>query len=172
MLQSIKRFFVRAKAWQLFLLFIVPSVLIQLPGPELLNPFVAISVVTPILMFCVGGWMWSIGTLSNDRLAGSLKKSTRIYSGGLLFAFIYTSLFEILVLVLHIPFQIILPLHLAAMFFMFYALWFTAQQFMTLQRQEPSKFMDFSGPFFLMWFFPLGVWFIQPKVNELFSTRQ
>jgi hypothetical protein len=54
---------------------------------------------------------------------------------------------------------------------MFYALWFTAKQFMSLQRQEALTFIDYSGPFFLLWFFPIGIWFIQPKVNSILGEK-
>jgi hypothetical protein len=31
------------------------------------------------------------------------------------------------------------------------------------------SFYDFSGPFFLLWFFPIGIWIIQPRINRLFT---
>jgi len=40
----------------------------------------------------------------------------------------------------------------------------------TLERRQPVTFFDYSGPFFLFWFFPIGVWFIQPRVNKLLGT--
>jgi hypothetical protein len=29
------------------------------------------------------------------------------------------------------------------------------------------KFKDFVGEFFLVWFFPIGVWILQPTINKL-----
>jgi hydrogenase maturation factor len=32
------------------------------------------------------------------------------------------------------------------------------------------SFYDYAGPFFLWWFFPLGIWFVQPRINRLFAN--
>jgi hypothetical protein len=61
----------------------------------------------------------------------------------------------------------IFPLHLTSMVGMFYGLWFTAKQFTTYQHGRDVSFLEYSGPFFLFWFSPIGVWFLQPKVNQL-----
>jgi hypothetical protein len=37
-----------------------------------------------------------------------------------------------------------------------------------LLDNEDSGFMIFSSTFFLLFIFPLGVWIIQPSVNQLF----
>lgn len=55
------------------------------------------------------------------------------------------------------------------MYFTFYGLWFTAKQFATLRHQRFLGSADYVGAFFLMWFFLIGVWFIQPEVNRLFG---
>jgi hypothetical protein len=28
---------------------------------------------------------------------------------------------------------------------------------------------DYIGEFFLFWFFPIGIWFIQPRINNIVS---
>jgi hypothetical protein len=37
--------------------------------------------------------------------------------------------------------------------------------------QKPVTFSDFAGEFFLIWFFPVGIWIIQPRINKLFDTN-
>jgi len=34
-----------------------------------------------------------------------------------------------------------------------------------------ARFSDYIGEFFLLWFWPLGIWFIQPKVNKLVDSE-
>src|SRR5262249_22613374 len=36
------------------------------------------------------------------------------------------------------------------------------------ETTKPASFYDYAGPFFLLWFFPLGVWFTQPRINRLY----
>ncbi len=63
-------------------------------------------------------------------------------------------------------FAIIIPLHLFSMFCIFYTLYFVAKTFKTVELQREVKFSDFAGEFFLIWFYPIGVWIIQPKINK------
>ena len=33
--------------------------------------------------------------------------------------------------------------------------------------RRADSFYDYAGAFFLLWFFPLGIWILQPRVNAL-----
>lgn len=62
---------------------------------------------------------------------------------------------------------IIVPLHLFAMFCMFYGLYFNAKMLKTVEEQRELAFSEFSIEFFLLWFFPVGIWNIQPRINAI-----
>jgi len=62
---------------------------------------------------------------------------------------------------------IIFPLHLLSMFSMFYCLYFVAKTFKTVELQRETTFSDFAGEFFMIWFYPIGIWIVQPKVNKM-----
>ena len=64
-------------------------------------------------------------------------------------------------------FVFIIPLHLFSMFCIFYCLYFVAKTYKTAELQREVSFGDFVGEFFLFWFYPIGVWFLQPKINEM-----
>jgi hypothetical protein len=64
-------------------------------------------------------------------------------------------------------FVIIIPIHLFAMFCIFYMLYFAAKTIKTVELQREVKFSDFIGEFFLIWFYPIGIWIIQPKINKM-----
>jgi uncharacterized membrane protein len=64
-------------------------------------------------------------------------------------------------------FAIIVPLHLFSMFCIFYTLYFVAKTFKTVELQREVKFSDFAGEFFMIWFYPIGIWIIQPKINKM-----
>ncbi len=61
----------------------------------------------------------------------------------------------------------IVPLHLFSIFCIFYCFYFTAKTFKTAELQKSVSFNDFVGEFFLVWFSPIGVWILQPKVNKM-----
>jgi hypothetical protein len=58
---------------------------------------------------------------------------------------------------------------LFGMFGMFYIFAFTARTYKTCELQRQVGFSDFAGEFMLFWFFPIGIFVIQPKVNKLIA---
>jgi len=53
------------------------------------------------------------------------------------------------------------------MYCIFYLMYKAAKTIKTAEVQKPVSFGDFAGEFFLLWFFPIGIWFLQPKINKL-----
>jgi len=58
-------------------------------------------------------------------------------------------------------------LHLFSIFCIFHTIYFAAKTIRSAELQRNTTFSDFTGDFFLIWFFPVGVWFIQPRINKL-----
>lgn len=58
------------------------------------------------------------------------------------------------------------PIHIFAVICMMYTLYFAAKTIKTVELQREVKFSEFIGEFFLIWFFFVGVWILQPKVNK------
>lgn len=65
---------------------------------------------------------------------------------------------------------IILPLHLFSIFCMFHTFYFVAKTIRTVEFQQPVKFGDFAGELFLIWFFPIGIWILQPRINKILES--
>jgi len=53
------------------------------------------------------------------------------------------------------------------MFCLFYCLYFVAKTLKTVELQREVSFNDFIAEFFLTWFFPIGVWILQPRINKM-----
>lgn len=66
-------------------------------------------------------------------------------------------------------FAFIAPLHLFSMFCMFYCGYFNAKALKAVETKKPVTFSDYVGEFFLIWFFPIGIWIIQPRINKIFE---
>ena len=67
---------------------------------------------------------------------------------------------------------LLIGIHVMGSGAMMYCLYFVARTVKTFELQRELKFEDFSEEFFLLLFFPLGVWKIQPKINALASSAQ
>ena len=168
------RFFLSAKAWHLFLTLFGIVLSTQVLTLQSSRPHVAIAVGTLILAAVYFGWLWAIAAEANRKLAPALRSSTGWMGIGLAYAVVY-----VIGALIFLPDStetgrgvpgFIVPMHLAAMCAIFYALLFTAKRLVTLDRKQRVNFLEYSGPFFLLWFFPVGVWFIQPKVNKLLGS--
>ena len=60
-----------------------------------------------------------------------------------------------------------IPLHLLMMFSVLHALYFVSKSLLIAERDRPVSFTEYAGAFFLIWFLPVGIWTIQPRINRL-----
>ena len=67
---------------------------------------------------------------------------------------------------------IIIPCHLLAIFAILYSFYVLAKLLKTAEKQRESDFEDFIAEFFFFWIFPIGIWFIQPRINKLFEQEK
>lgn len=65
----------------------------------------------------------------------------------------------------------VVPLAFAAVFGQFYCYYFAAKTYKTAEQQRNMSFGDFVLEFVLIWFFFVGVWILQPKINQLIGTQ-
>lgn len=173
--------FLRAKHWQLFLLFL-SVILLQVfsiakpfsDSPEELWRFSVLDgVVMALQVFFYVGWLWSMGSFLNSIVKAELRprmgffRFSSIYTA--LYVFFFMASFESNELVL---WAVIIPLHLLEMFCILYLLFFVSKSLVLGERAKPVSFYDHAGPLFLLWLFPFGVWHIQPRVNRLCAMAQ
>jgi hypothetical protein len=71
-----------------------------------------------------------------------------------------------------IAFIAIIPFHLFAVFCALYSLWFIAKCLKSVELQQAVAFSDYILEIVLIWFLPIGIWFIQPRINAIFEDRQ
>jgi hypothetical protein len=145
---SIKRFFVRAKHWPISLLLIGPCLIAQLA--------LANSIATPMasvedfdrtarilgafplaVMVCLMGWFWSVGLVLVRRVASDLGHPGTAETAPP-------------------PIAPVADLSCGV-----------HHLFFRDGTHKAAGFYEYSGPFFLIWFFPIGLWIIQPRINRL-----
>lgn len=171
------RIFLTVKAWQILLLMMIPVVIFVIAFSGL-NSLKWLGVLILFWGVIVFAWVYSIGSASNRELVGDLRKDPTLYR----LSFVIPVLYIILLAVVVFPgIQLdgqpqqpsawITKLHVISMCCIFYSFWFTAKQFVTLQRGRAVQFIDYSGPFFLLCFVPIGIWFLQPSINALFDDE-
>lgn len=185
--------FLKAKHWQLFTLFFGISLLFQMmyfvamftsvsPGGGSLEAlanlvFVLSPVIMVLTMGLLLGWLYSVGAGLQEQVPSELRRPTRLFKVALVFPTAYILIFVFIMFSFislvatsvggaYLLF-IIIPLHLFAMFCIVYTMYFSAKTIKLAELKRPVTFGEFAGEFFLIWFFPIGIWILQPKINKL-----
>ena len=191
--------FLKAKHWKLFMLMLgIPllfqfytifSMFSQIEMESNANPenIMDIFQVFPIIIILFAGvffgWFWSIAIGLQKNIPQEIKMKVKKFK-----VFFFVPLVYIILLMTYMGglfsgmgtngfsnsgwiVAIILPLHLFSMFCIFYSMYFVARTIKTAELQRKVGFGDFAGEFFLLWFYFIGIWIIQPKVNKLYGKE-
>lgn len=187
--------FLKAKHWQLFHLTFGIPLIFQLvmtglmisnfsqPEQSQTMAFSYIKIFPLIMVLFIAtlfGWIWSIAIGLQRNVPKEVKMKVRKLKIFFFIPVIYISLVILFVSIVITGntinpsgglvgglFAIVFPLHLFSMFCIFYSIYFAAKTIKTVELQRKVGFADFVGEFFLVWFFPIGIWIIQPKVNKM-----
>ena len=181
--------FLLLKHWQLFLLLIGPPIILDFILFETLFTSRNLAVMTiafPIVMLFTTsiffGWFYAIGTYLHHRLPSSVNMNLTTFKIFLSIPAIYIALLCIFIFTVFLRnvnngslrigiAAVMIPVHLFSMFCILYCLYFIAKVLKAVELQRPVTFSDFAGEFLLIWFFPIGVWIIQPRINKLFNDN-
>ena len=179
-----------AKHWQLFILSFAIPFLLQivmmfrmmtkaftnqdlLPS-SLFSDSIVLIIITAIFYAILPLWIWIVATSLQDKVPESIKLKVNKFKVFFIIPIVYFILYMTLFFPSLMNFQveptiflIIMPLHLFVMFCMIYCIYFTAKTLKTVELQRIVHSSDYIGEFFLIWLFPIGVWFIQPRINKI-----
>ncbi len=181
-----ERFFLTSGQWKVFLLFLV-TFLIVIGLFYLVLTYSQDTIFTGLAMAvgCAGSlslllsWYYFLHHGMNSKIQSSKLKSS---SNGIWFFIVFPVLYMFLAfLIFPTGFVItttenyfniwwmvlIFHIHLFAVFSFFYVVYMTAKSIKVAECQKDVMFVDFAGEFFLLWFFPIGIWFLQPKINRI-----
>lgn len=155
-----------------------------IPDPTMMLGYMKLfPVLMVVFMAVLFGWLWSVAMGLQKKVPENVKmKVTRFkvfFFIPLVYLLLFVANFSLIVnwqlTALPVPnaatiaglFAIVVPLHLFSMFCIFYSFYFAAKTFKTVQLQREVNFGDFAGEFFMVWFYFIGVWILQPKINKM-----
>jgi len=181
-------FFLRARHWQIFLLMLFAPFFVELvcflitefTSGSPFGIFTATLLKNITFLFFYFGWIYSAGIYLNSILPSKLKLNTAYFK-------LCLSLLAITMTIMYVYSEMYLektasgsfsnsdwPLFLLAPVYLFcavYSYYFVVKALKTVEQQRPSTFGECFGDFFLIIFFPIGIWFIQPRINKLFLSN-
>lgn len=154
------------------------------------DSFLLTMIFFPIVMIVfIGtqfGWFWSVAIGLQSKVPENVKMKVKKFKLLFFIPLIYIITISIFISFLTIGMTesgeaqsagllpglliLIIPLHLFSMFCIFYSIYFVAKTFKTVELQREVNFSDFAGEFFMIWFYPIGIWLIQPKINKMIDN--
>lgn len=162
------------------------STLVNNPNPDPTFMFNYMKIVPFIMILVLGvnfGWSWSVAIGLQNKVPQNVTMKVKkfkifffiplVYLSliTLFFAiFINTGYFASVSTVLGFGLWlliVIIPLHFFAIFCMFYNMYFVSKTIKTVELQREVTFGEFIGEFFMIWFFFIGIWILQPKINKM-----
>ena len=184
-------FFLKAKHWLIFTLMVGIPILFQIIAIIYIisseTPTITFSTFPIFMLLYMGvffGWFWSIGVGLHKFLPEkhdlNLKKFKIFFFFPLIYIiFLMFSMINFGVFsdsppsmgMMGVSFAIIIPLHLFSMFCMFYLLYFCSKIIKSIEMNREVNFSDYVGEFFLLWFYIIGIWILQPKINKIYSEK-
>ena len=154
------------------------------PDPAMMFNYMKFFPIMMILfMGVLFGWFWSVAIGLQIKVPQNVRMKVRKFKIFFFIPLIYILLMMLLMAItmngimdngtepngifVGSVLAIVIPLHLFSMFCIFYCLYFVAKTFKTVELQREVKFSDFAGEFFMIWFYPIGIWIVQPKINKM-----
>jgi len=172
-----KSFFLKTKGWQIFLLMCFVPMLLQIiyqitAGVPTNQTYVPGS---PVFAFTIYGfyllWVYSIA----DFFTKLLNQTPKYLKISFAISFIYILYYSFFVLtnihyigssgvrtLLHFTLQILF------MIVFFYLLYHASKALRAVELNREVSFRDAFADFLCFLFFPVGVWFVQPRVRKLY----
>lgn len=160
-----------------------PSLMFESIFEGMLNFSFVFSATMSVIIVVLFAWYWAVcvGLQSKvpEHAKMNVKKFKIFYFIGLVYSLFFVGL--VAFLMYNLPnliagvvsvsglgaiMSVVMLLHFFAVFCMFYCMYFAAKTIKTVELQRETTFSDFMGEFVLIWFFPIGVWLLQPKINE------
>jgi hypothetical protein len=179
-MNSIQRIFLRSKHWEIFLLCIAMGFFFRLVINVLLgNPPFSSTTNAPdnflirVLQSGTGiglyAWAYFAGSFLNSISPARLRLRHFVFFVALGVS-VLLDLFPTHWWDKGIPLLFgLLPIDLICYA---YIVRFPSKSLVIAEEQNPAPFSQYKNEFILAFFYPIGIWFLQPRINELYAAHQ
>lgn len=187
------KFFLQLKHWQLFVLLIGIPIALEFftvgfifTADDVSSGLERFLHIFPILMLLyIGvlfGWLWSVGVFLSKKLPIDAPMPSGLFKGAVIIPTLYILFIcwfiaklmwgnEMSELFIEENLAVILTAHFTSMACIFFIFYFNAKALKSVELQRTALLGDYISEFFLFWFFPVGLWFLQPRINKLLEEQ-
>ncbi len=159
--------FLRSRPWVIFLVLVLPALVTSfIPLENMSKSSVMMLSAIEFLIFC--GWLYYLGMALSKALPTAMIVNIQIFRVAALLPLAFILVLTLLLdPVVH--FDLFMIGILASILSMLYCLKTIAQLISSCEKNAAVAFADYAGYFFLLWFFPVGIWFVQPRIQKILS---
>ena len=175
-MNPISSFFLGAKHWQLFLLSVALTALqvfALLSDATLIgDPAITKTFCASLDMLFLLGWMWAVGTFLNSRLTGTpLERDAMPFHIALVAPFALSLVADLVGVQTSgsTPPPWSMALTAITLACLFFDISFVADLLRRVEKKQAGGFGGMAANFFSIWFFVIGIWRIQPRINRLYA---
>jgi hypothetical protein len=180
------KFFLNLKHWQLFIITWGLPLIVNIYSFS--KPMILFQLFPVVMLFFIMstfGWIWSIGTVLHKKLPQGVKLNLAWLN-----VFLIVPILYMVIILYGFSFAVfsgangegfasafafypalLITVHLLSMVMIFLALRFAAKVMKSVEIGRLAKFSDYAGEFFLIWFMPVGVWILQPRLNQMVKEQ-
>jgi hypothetical protein len=153
------------KHWQLLAMMFLPSILVEIFSTDILDIWHVLSSVWSFLVYII--WLYLVGITFNKAVNKTLLLfKACFFSNVFCILFLYSYNTEITAYTIwHI---ICISLGFLSSFYMIY---FPTKCLVSYRESNGEHDVSFTGLFLCFWFFPIGVWLLQPRFNTYMHDR-
>jgi hypothetical protein len=161
------KFILKLKHWKIMVLIFLPALLVEILSTDILNMWHILCTIWALFTYLL--WLYLVGI--NFSLWP--KKNLFLFKSSFFFVNVYSIylLFASNSQKINNNLLYYLPFHLLALAACFYMVYFAAKSFAIFSRKENDKEVTFLQNFLCFWFFPIGVFILQPKINKYIYQR-
>ncbi len=158
------KFFLKAPAIVLFTITIFLTLAPNFDEDVQSGQLSIVTVYTVLLNFILLGWYFSIGTILN---VGTEKEMKQFRSNCVFLLFFIIVLLTLLTLLKSLLEDYVFIFIIAVFYYIyvFFKVLFYCSRCLSEHIDKTANSPSIIGYVFLLWFFPIGIWIIQPKVN-------
>jgi hypothetical protein len=158
------------------------NILLQIQNTLPTGLFYVYLVVILGLTLLTYGWYWAVGNGLFSRLPDQAALNLNVFQTAIYISIGITIASNVLPFTLETDFlsptsgisgffSISILLAIVNSICMIFILYFLAKLIKSAELKRRARFGDYFGTFLLIFLFPIGIWFVQPKVTRLYSSE-
>ena len=159
-----------AKHWQIFFLLIVGLIIGSL---KIENDTTLTSILTIVGIIIYAIYPMAVGHLLQEYIPKKVELNHNLF---LINVFLWITVYSIVIIISDGEGMTFDGLMAFPIFYVFFAIIhsfaFPARTLKTIELGRKAGFGEYVGDFFLILFLPLGIWFLQPRVNKIIIKNQ